>query len=119
MSYDVIAWAGARPSGREADRLFEINADRYDELYDKGVPPTPGVLAFLADVVALWPDDDFEAPELFWSVAPVSPGSGAGDVAYLTMAFHDRLDDMVPDIARLAPEHSMVAYDPQLETVIS
>jgi hypothetical protein len=119
MSYDVMTWSGARPVPGEAAAEFESQSERLDQFEEDDVPPTPAVLAFLADVLKLWPDDDFDAPVFFWSVAPVSPDCGAGDMTYLTMTVHDHLDEMVADIARLAREHGMVAYDPQLEEIIS
>ena len=120
MSYDVIIWPGANPAGEdEADALYEEYAERHEELEENEVAPTPEVLAVRDDLVRLWPDDDWNAPEFPWSMAPVSPGAAAGDIAYLTMTVHSRLEEMVGDIGRIAREHGMVAYDPQLGEVVS
>ena len=117
MSYDLAVWPASR-AGRPAE-VYELAMDELDALADAGAPPSAEILGFLGEVVSGWPDDDGEMDDFPWSVAPVAPDSGAGDVAYLTMTFHGRLDEMCDDVARIARRRGLVVYDPQRGAVVS
>ncbi len=60
MSYDVAVWDGGRPANDdEAIETYECLMDADDARGDEsGEPPTAGIDAFLADLLARWPDLD-------------------------------------------------------------
>lgn len=118
LSYDLAVWAGDRPVDAEAaGELVETLLDALEA--DEPVPPSPTIVAFMDDVLALWPDGDTGRDDFPWAVAPVMPESASGGTAYLNLTVHDRIDSMVADIARLAREHGLQAYDPQTGELVT
>lgn len=109
VSYDLAVWAGPSPADDEAARVeYETRAEGSDE------PPSAVIEAFLAELVARYPDDGDDGP---WAVGPLREDAH-GDFAYLTTV-PGTGPDVLLQIARTAAAHGLVCYDPQVGMVIS
>lgn len=120
MSYDVAVWDGSRPANDDEaietfERLMDADEARDDE---HGEPLTPTIDAFLADLLARWPDLDEPSGEGSpWAISGIREDA-SGPLCYLCMTNTPLLDEAVAYIAELARKHGLVAFDPQVEEVI-
>ncbi|MDP3895024.1 hypothetical protein [Nocardioides sp.] len=121
MTEVLAVWQGPMPAnaeeaGETLDRLMDAEDKRARDAPAR--PVTPGIEAFLTDLLTRWPDpdrpDDKTSP---WG-ASVREGA-SGELSYLCLMRGPQLDKVVEHIATLAGKHRLVCYDPQLEEVIS
>lgn len=116
MSYDLTVWVGKRPADDEAadeqyEEVMELLEEAADEP-DEAPAPGPQIRAYLDALVQKWP---YDAPDSPWAAVPLTDDA-AGDAAIVTLV-SDRSEKAADFVARLAAEHGLVCYDPQLGTL--
>ena len=114
MSYDLAVWEGDRPANDLAAAAeFELLYGRYIES-DEEVEPTPRIAAYVAALLDRYPDIDTDAgDDSPWSTSPLS-GEASGPLVYFPMVW-SRCAEVSAWAARLAEDHALNCYDPQLE----
>ena len=80
------------------------------ELNDE--PPTPRIRAYVEALLARWPELG-EADDVPWAMSPLMDQT-SGPVAYLNLVYSMAQEASV-FAAKLAQEHGLVCYDPQIE----
>jgi len=109
MSYDLAVWEGVQPANDgEGAAVYEQLYEEYME--GEEVAPAPGILAYA------------EALSERWGVLTEggTPGwsslldDASGPMIYLTMPYR-LAGELSAEAARLAAEHGLICYDPQLE----
>jgi hypothetical protein len=122
MTYDVAVWEGKRPSDDEAGEMLERLMDAAEARDESGMPPeppTPGIAAFMSDLLDRWPDiDQPDGENSPWAMSGLREDA-SGALCYLCMTNTPLLDEAVAYIAELARKHGLICYDPQFEEVIS
>jgi len=84
------------------------------EAADEEREPAPQIRAYVAALLARWPDiTDDENDDSPWSVSPLI-GSAWGDAIYFSMVW-SRCEEASEFAANLAEQHGLICYDPQLE----
>jgi hypothetical protein len=78
-------------------------------------PPTPAIAAFVAALLARWPDIDVDESSP-WSASPLI-GDASGSTFYTGVVW-SRADEVGELIAATAREHGLVCYDPQSERLL-
>jgi hypothetical protein len=111
VSYDLAVWEGARPPDDHA------GLEAFEDLMDRAgaaspTPPTARIRSFAEALVRRYPEDE-HGP---WATVPVLEEASGGSV-YLTLTF-DAVEEVVDHVARLAEEHGLVCFDPQLECLL-
>lgn len=76
------------------------------------IEPTPRIQAYVEALLARWPDIDVDEDSP-WASAPLM-GEASGSLVYFPMIF-SRADEASEFAARVAGEHGLVCFDPQLE----
>ena len=114
MSYDLAVWEGDRPTGDGAAAAeFELLYERYIEFGDP-VEPTPRIVAYVTALLDRFPDiatdEGVDSP---WSVGSLL-SEARGPFVYFPMVW-SRSDEVSEWAARLAEDHGLNCYDPQLE----
>jgi hypothetical protein len=110
VSYDLAIWEGERPSDDAiAGIVYEAHMDVM-ELNDE--PPTPRIRAYVEALLARWPELG-EADDVPWAMSPLMEQTG-GPIAYLNLSY-SMADEASAFAAKLAQEHGLVCYDPQIE----
>ncbi|MGX1778320.1 hypothetical protein ACWIGW_39870 [Nocardia brasiliensis] len=115
MTYDLAVWEGAPPSdddaaGNEHERLYRLYIEPYFDT-EATVPPTDGIRAFVADLLARWPDldgtdDDDDRP---WANGPLLEGA-SGPYIYFTMMY-SMAEAVSAYCVERAIAHGLVCYD--------
>ncbi|WP_446216196.1 hypothetical protein [Micromonospora sp. IBHARD004] len=113
MSYDLAVWEGDRPANdAQAETVFEQLYSTFIE-DEYPTPPTPRIQAYVQALLTRWgdltDDDEDQSP---WS-AGLSIDSASGPFIYFAMVF-SRAREVSAGAARIAAEHGLVCFDPQL-----
>jgi hypothetical protein len=113
MSYDLAVWEGDRPANDVAAAAeFEFLYGRYIES-DQPVEPTPSMVAYVAALLDRYPDIDLDTgDDSPWSSGPLL-SQASGPLVYFPMVW-SRCDEVSAWAARLAEDHALNCYDPQL-----
>ncbi|MEU5530685.1 hypothetical protein ABZ744_27505 [Micromonospora chersina] len=113
MSYDLAVWEGDRPADNAAAlATFKALYERYS---GRGqIPPTPRIRAYVGVLLERWinlteDDDDERSP---WSTGPLIK-EASGPFIYFPMVY-SRCEEVSAGAARIAAEHGLVCFDPQL-----
>ncbi|TDC39898.1 hypothetical protein E1211_02585 [Micromonospora sp. 15K316] len=113
MSYDLAVWEGDRPADNAAALAdFKALYERY--LGGGQIPPTPRIRAYVEALLGRWVDlteDDGEERSP-WSTGPLIK-EASGPIIYFPMVF-SRCEEVSAGAARIAAEHGLVCFDPQL-----
>ncbi|MCW3838639.1 hypothetical protein ONA70_00805 [Micromonospora yasonensis] len=113
MSYDLAVWEGDRPPDNAA-ALTTFKA-LYERYVGKGaIPPTPRIRTYVEALLEQWidlteDDDDERSP---WSTGPLIK-EASGPFIYFPMVY-SRCNEVSAGAARIAAEHGLVCFDPQL-----
>jgi len=115
VSYDLAVWEGERPASDEiAEQVFTEFADVYlesDEPPEE--PPTPAIQRYIAALLQRWPDIDSDAGDASpWAVGPLI-SDASGPFFYFPMVW-SMAEEASEYAARLAAEHGLVCFDPQV-----
>ncbi|WP_460492039.1 hypothetical protein [Dactylosporangium cerinum] len=113
VSYDLAVWEGDRPANDV------VAAAEFKRLYDRymgsaaPVEPTARIAAYVAALLARFPDIGTDAGEDSpWSTAPLM-GEARGPLVYFPMVL-GWADEVSAWAAQLAGVHGLNCYDPQL-----
>jgi hypothetical protein len=115
MSYDLAVWQGDPPADDDAAITeFEALYERYIGPPDT-VAPTPRIAAYVTALLERYPDINTEAGyhDSPWASAPLM-SEASGPLIYFPMVA-SRGDEVSVWAARLAEEHGLVCFDPQLD----
>ncbi|ROT31762.1 hypothetical protein [Micromonospora sp. HM5-17] len=112
MSYDLAVWEGDRPADNAAAlTTFEALYERY--VTNGQIPPTPRIRAYVEALLERWidltEDDDERSP---WATGPLIK-EASGPFIYFPMVY-SRREEVSAGAARIAAEHGLVCFDPQL-----
>ncbi|MFF0346028.1 hypothetical protein [Kribbella sp. NPDC004875] len=112
MSYDLAVWEGDRPASDElAEDAFQALYEKYVEA-EEPIPPSPRIAAFVAALLARWPDiTDNDSDASPWASGPLI-GEAIGPLLYFPMVW-SRADEASSFAADLAKQHGLICYDPQ------
>ncbi|MFE6865036.1 hypothetical protein ACFVFS_00600 [Kitasatospora sp. NPDC057692] len=118
MSYDLAVWEGERPVDDDAaSQCFNDLYDRYIGADGPDVPPTERIAAFVAALLARWPDltedEDDTSP---WSTGPLI-GEAAGPLIYFPMRWSMATEAAVY-AAQVAASMGLNCYDPQNQCLL-
>jgi hypothetical protein len=101
MSFDLAVWAGPAPADDvDGLRAYQLLFDRYLGDDAGEVAPVVQVQAFVAAVLARWPEPDRLRVE------------ARGPFAYLSMSWQDG-DEVTPEVAAMADDQGLNCFDPQ------
>jgi hypothetical protein len=114
VSYDLAVWEGQRPTDDQAaGEMFASLYERYVES-DDPPPPSDRIRAYALALLDRYPDIGDEAgAESPWPTAPLI-NEAVGPLMYFPMVW-SRCEEVSARAARLAAEHRLICYDPQLE----
>ena len=115
MSYDLAVWEGARPESDEAaEQVYLGFAELYLESEEPPAElPTPAIRRYVEALLEHWPDiDSEEGEDSPWSVGGMM-SDATGPFFYFAMVW-SRAEEASEYAARLAAEHGLVCFDPQL-----
>jgi hypothetical protein len=114
MSYDLAVWEGDRPADDVAAASdFECLYDRYIAS-EAPAEPTARIALYVAALLERYPDIGTEAgADSPWSTGPLM-GGACGPLVYFPMVW-SRCDETSAWAARLAGEHGLHCYDPQVQ----
>lgn len=112
MSHDLAVWVGNRPaSNASAAQEFEA---RIEESERDNRAPGPAIRAFVSALTQEYPEGRADG---VWAVEPLLEDDG-GDFLYLNMTRSTHLEAILALASRLAKQHGLVAYDPQVEELV-
>ncbi len=112
MSYDLAVWEGRHPADDDdAGSTYVELSERYLESAEPEAV-APRIAAYVAALVARYPDDERAA---VWASAPVI-GDASGPIVPLYLTF-DGAEEVAEFAASLADEHGLVCYDPQADSL--
>lgn len=112
MSHDLAVWVGNRPASNAlAAEEFEA---RFEESERDNRSPGPAIKAFVSALTQEYPEGRDDG---VWAVEPLLEDVG-GDFLYLNMTRSRHLEAAIALASRLAKQHGLVAYDPQMEELI-
>jgi hypothetical protein len=115
MSYDLAVWEGERPVNDEAGTKFFLeHIVPQIESYDLAnpTPPTTRIRAYIQALLERWPDIDQDENSP-WSTSPLM-SEAIGWFVYFPMGF-SMASEASAFAAKLARQHGLICYDPQLE----
>lgn len=118
MSHDLAVWEGERPSDdAAATRIFEQLYSKYIE-DEWQTAPTPRLAAYVEALLQRWVDltEDDEEDVSPFAAGPVRDET-SGPIIYFAMSY-SRSGEVSADAARLAAEHGLVCFDPQLSRLL-
>ncbi|WP_076473676.1 hypothetical protein [Micromonospora avicenniae] len=113
MSYDLAVWEGDRPADNAtALTTFKALYERY--IAEGQIPPTPRIRAYVEALLERWIDltEDDDEEQSPWSTGPLI-NEASGPVIYFPMVY-SRCQEVSAGAARIAAEHGLVCFDPQL-----
>ncbi|NPC95976.1 hypothetical protein [Nocardioides sp. zg-DK7169] len=115
MSYDLIVWEGDAPVSDEAARaVFVRLMERAEE--DTAAEPTAAIRAYVHALLQRWPDITEDAGEDSpWADGPLV-NNASGDAIHFSLVW-SAAEEASAYAARVAGEHGLVCYDPQLEAL--
>ncbi|RKN22123.1 hypothetical protein D7147_05245 [Micromonospora musae] len=110
MSYDLAVWEGDRPADN-AVALATLKALRERYTGEGRTPATPRIQAYVEALLERWIDltEDERSP---WSTGPLIR-EASGPIVYFPMVY-SRCEEVSAGAARIAAEHGLVCFDPQL-----
>ncbi|UJR82941.1 hypothetical protein [Sandaracinus amylolyticus] len=107
MKYDLAIWEPAEST--DAAETFRALVERYME-GASDEEPTARIEAFLSSLTAVFPEGALE--EGVWASEPLRAGA-KGPFLYLCIV-GSHLEEVGPVVVRLAAEHGLVCFDPQV-----
>ncbi|MGC4744952.1 hypothetical protein ACLQ28_04720 [Micromonospora sp. DT201] len=113
MSYDLAVWEGDRPADNAAAlTTFKALYERY--IAEGQIPPTPRIRAYVEALLERWIDltEDDDEERSPWSTGPLI-NEASGPVIYFPMVY-SRCQEVSAGAARIAADHDLVCFDPQL-----
>jgi hypothetical protein len=114
VSHDLAFWDGPAPSDDDdATATFTRLCEALED-GGIGIPHTPAVAEFVADLERRWPDD--EDPDSPWASMPIR-GDAHGPFAYLAVRYGRPTED-VEFIVGAAQNHGLVCFDPQFSQLL-
>lgn len=117
MNYDLAVWEGPRPADHDEAARHCDAALKAMEAEQR--QPTAAMGAFISALLSVWPDQDSESDDCAWAEAPLLPRSVSGSAAYLSMKRDLGKTKVAPDVIRLASQHGLNVFDPQIEELVS
>lgn len=115
MSYDLAVWEGEPPTDDAAGLAELLNQQGQYHHANPRIPPSPKIRAYVEALLQVYPDlspsagDDDLSP---WSTAPLI-GEANGPYVYFPMVW-SRCEEVSAVAARIARNHGLNCYDPQL-----
>jgi hypothetical protein len=113
MSYDLAVWEGDQPADdATADEVYKQLYGAYAEGEDQ--PPALRIRAYVRALLERWvdmPDDEDDVSP--WSAGPLM-NEASGPFIYFAMRY-SMCEEVSAGAARMAAEHGLVCYDPQLQ----
>ena len=120
LSYDIAVWEGeAPPSDEAAQATFVKHAESAEASFEsEGIGPTPAIRRYVDALLERWPDIDSDAgDDSPWAFGPLI-SEAVGPSVFLHVVF-DRAEEASEFAARLAAEHGLVCFDPQVSRVLT
>jgi hypothetical protein len=117
MSYDLAVWVGTRPtSDDDAAEVYERLMDQMEAEAGDAAPPSAAIRAYVDGLLARWPDITEESGEGSpWADGPLIENA-FGDAIFFSLVW-SQAEEASDFAARLAAQHRLVCYDPQLEVL--
>ena len=113
MSYDLAVWEGPTPPNNAAAEYERVMTRMEERPAD---PPTDRISAFVAALLARWPDiTDDRGEDSPWADGPMI-GNAFGNAIYFSMVW-SRAEEVSEFAASVAAQHGLVCFDPQSESL--
>ena len=118
MSYDLVVWAGGRPSSDEqASVEYQRRMHALESDDEQGAEPAAVIRAFVDAALARYPAlDDDSGDECPWATAPLLDDA-VGDVIFVPLTYTGA-EYAREELAAIASGLGLVCYDPQAACVV-